>query len=122
MSSYKKLRKADVIDLWPLQLESLYLPTEKLLLRIQWSIVDALSYVNNPFLDTIDKIHIEDLYTLLSDHNYLSLLDDEDRDLLPILSHNYTILSDCLRDYNNQVVGLENVFFRRKLLRTISLS
>lgn len=117
MTSLQRLSAQEVIELGPLQMESLFVPLEKMLNDIRGSLVDQLEYVKNDFVNTIRDIALQDLYDTLDVANRFDLLDviDEDLEHFSVLSNNYKLLVDALAHYNKHVVWLDNVFVSRQL-------
>ena len=108
----KKFLAQDLISLGPLQWKALFLPIDKRLMDIQWRIFEQLDSTNKALAAIVKKTSVADLYDLLSKHDYLDSIDAHYREILPILSNNYKILSSFLDTYNARGVELKNVSLR----------
>jgi hypothetical protein len=80
-------------------------------------LLDNLNYIGrHPLTTKIKDASLGDLYEILDTSQSLDLLCDIDKCSLAALCHNYKILSDAIRHYNDTHPFLDNVLIRRRLL------
>lgn len=109
------LSTMNLIDMWPIQLETMSFFYESKLKEIQWSACDILETIKpHPLLDSLQSAALIDLYDILLENNNIYLFDDIiDPDTLAILCHNYSVIGQALDShYSNDIPRIDRNVLR----------